>query len=136
MRQGRLLAGASDLARTARDVSGVSYVGHHAPDGAGADDLRRLALEIRRGLPQDRPGVVAVSGVAAQRPIVVVAVNDRGREWSLRAGALVREAAQVLGGGGGGKDDVAQGGGVDATRVDEALSRIEQAIGETVRGAS
>ncbi len=136
MRRGRLLAGASALASGARDVFGVSYVGHHAPDGAGADDLRRLALEVRGSLPGDRPGVVAVSGVDGERPLVVVAVNDRGREWNLSAGALVREAAQVLGGGGGGKDDVAQGGGVDASRVDEALARIEQAVGRAVTGGT
>jgi len=136
MRRGRLLAGASALASGARDVFGVSYVGHHAPDGAGADDLRRLALEVRGSLPDDRPGVVAVSGVDGERPLVVVAVNDRGREWNLSAGALVREAAQVLGGGGGGKDDVAQGGGVDASRVDEALARIEQAVGRAVTGGT
>ncbi len=136
VRQGQLLAGAAALAAAARDVFGVRYVGHHAADGAGADDLRRLALEIRGNLPADRPGVVAVSGVAGERPLVVVAVNDRGREWNLRAGALVREAAEVLGGGGGGKDDVAQGGGVDGSRVDDALGRIEQAIGQTVTGGA
>ncbi|MGH8774074.1 MAG: alanine--tRNA ligase [Jiangellaceae bacterium] len=136
MRRGRLLAGAATLAAGARDVFGVSYVGHHASDGVGADDLRRLALEVRGGLAADRPGVVAVSGVAGGRPLIVVAVNDRGREWKLRAGTLVRGAAQVLGGGGGGKDDVAQGGGTDPARVDEALSRVEHAIGETVTGGT
>ena len=34
-----------------------------------------------------------------------------------RAGQLVKVAAQALGGGGGGKDDVAQGGGIDVTKV-------------------
>jgi alanyl-tRNA synthetase len=41
-------------------------------------------------------------------------------------------AAQALGGGGGGKDDLAQGGGSDATRVTEALARVEHAVGERV----
>jgi alanyl-tRNA synthetase len=136
MRQGRLLAGAGDLARGARDVFGVSFVGHHAPDVTGADDLRQLALQVRGELAADRPAVVAVAGVAEGRPAVVVAVNDHGREWNLRAGALARAAAEVLGGGGGGKDDVAQGGGTDPARVDDALIRVEHAVGETVTGGS
>ena len=136
LRQGRLLADAPGLAKTARDVFGVAFVGHHAPDAAGADDLRRLALQIRAELAVDHPGVVAVVGVAGGRPSVVVAVNDRGREWNLRAGALVRVAAEVLGGGGGGKDDVAQGGGTDPSRVDDALVRLEHAIGEAVTGGT
>jgi alanyl-tRNA synthetase len=136
LRQGRLLADAPALAKSARDVYGVAFVGHHAPDGAGADDLRRLALQIRAELAPDRPGVVAVAGVAGERPGIVVAVNDRGREWNLRAGALVRVAAELLGGGGGGKDDVAQGGGTDPGRVDDALLRVEHAVGEAVTGGA
>ena len=136
IRQGRLLAAAPAVALEARDVYGVAYVGHHAPDGADADDLRRLALQVRDSLPGDRPAVVAVSGVAGERPLVVVTVNERGREWNLRAGTLVRDAAQILGGGGGGKDDVAQGGGADPSKIDDALNRIEHAVGEIVTGGS
>jgi alanyl-tRNA synthetase len=136
LRQSRLLAGAADLARGARDVFGVAYVGHHAPDGADPDDLRQLALQIRAEVAADRPAVVAVAAVAAGRPVVVVTVNERGREWNLKAGALARVAAEVLGGGGGGKDDVAQGGGVDPDRVDDALARVEHAVGEAVTGGS
>ena len=47
LRQGRLLADAPALANTARDVFGVAFVGHHAPDAAGADDVRRLAVQVR-----------------------------------------------------------------------------------------
>ena len=70
------------------------------------------------------------------RPVVVVAVNDKGREWGVKAGELVRVAAGVLGGGGGGKDDVAQGGGTDPAKVDEALRSIEHAVGQRVTGSA
>ena len=65
---------------------------------------------------------------------MVVAVNDKGREWGIKAGDLVRVAAQVLGGGGGGKDDVAQGGGTDPAKVDEALRQVEHVVGQRVTG--
>jgi alanyl-tRNA synthetase len=70
--------------------------------------------------------------VAGGRPVVVVAVNQKGREWGVKAGELVRVAASVLGGGGGGKDDVAQGGGSDASRVDEALDLVRSEVDHTV----
>ncbi len=60
--------------------------------------------------------------------MIVVAVNEGARAVGLRAGELVRVAAQTLGGGGGGKDDVAQGGGSDPSRVDDALRALEQAV--------
>jgi alanyl-tRNA synthetase len=128
-RRGQMLAGAVQLAEKPADVSGVAVVAHDAGP-LTADDARALALDIRGRLAADRPAVVAVAGVAKDRPVVVVATNDEARRWGVKAGELVRVAAGVLGGGGGGKDDVAQGGGTDASRIDEALRRIEAVIGE------
>ena len=45
-------------------------------------------------------------------------VIDRG----ISASEVIREAAEVVGGGGGGRDNVAQAGGRDASKLDEALS--------------
>jgi len=64
--------------------------------------------------------------------VVIIATNDAARQWGLRAGELVKVAAQTLGGGGGGKDDVAQGGGTDVIMVGEALAKVEHAVGERV----
>jgi alanyl-tRNA synthetase len=128
----QVLAAAGGLATAARDVYGVAFVGHDAGSGAGADELRSLALDVRGRLPGERPAVVAVTGVAKERPVVVVVTNEEARRWGIKAGDLVREAAKVLGGGGGGKDDVAQGGGTDAGRTAEALQRVEHVVGERV----
>jgi alanyl-tRNA synthetase len=137
LRRAQLLAGAATLADSAREIGGALVVAHQVPDGsANADDMRTLALEVRGRLPGDRPGVVAVAGVAGERPVVVVAVNDSGRNAGLKAGQLVRVAAQTLGGGGGGKDDLAQGGGADASKVGDALRQVEQAIGAAADGES
>jgi alanyl-tRNA synthetase len=132
MRQQQVLAQAGALVSGARDVFGVSFIGHDAGTGVGADDLRGLALDLRGRLGNDRPSVVAVAGVAKDRPVVIVATNDPARQWGVRAGDLVKVAARILGGGGGGKDDVAQGGGTDATKVAEALARVEHTVGERV----
>jgi alanyl-tRNA synthetase len=123
----RLLDAAADLARGAADVAGTAYVAHRAPDGTAADSIRKLALDIRGRLAPDRPGVVVVAGVPADRPTVVVAVNDAGRARGLAAGQLVLTAAGALGGRGGGKDDVAQGGG--APLGDGAAQAMEAAFG-------
>jgi len=107
----RLLDSAAELASGAADVAGAALVAHRVPDGVAADGIRKLALDIRGRLAADRPGVAVVVGVPADRPTVVVAVNDAGRARGITAGALVLVAAGALGGRGGGKDDVAQGGG-------------------------
>jgi alanyl-tRNA synthetase len=124
----QVLAAAGQLAGAAKDVYGVSFVGHRA-DGAGAGDVRKLALDIRGRLPQGRPGVVAIIGSTNGKPAVVVAVNDAARAWGISANALVKAAAGALGGSGGGKDDVAQGGGADVSRADQALVDVEHEVG-------
>jgi alanyl-tRNA synthetase len=127
VRVSQLLASAGDLAESAREVGGVASVGHRAPDGANAGDLRKLALDVR-GRISGRPGVVAVVGAANGRASVVVAVNDAAREQGVSANALVKLAAGTLGGSGGGKDDVAQGGGTEVGAADAALKQVAEAL--------
>jgi alanyl-tRNA synthetase len=111
LQSARLLGSAAELAGGAADVGGAALVTHRAADGTAADDMRKLAIDIRGRLQPGRPGVVVVTGLAGDRPTVVIAVNDAARQRGLSAGALVQKAAAALGGRGGGRDDVAQGGG-------------------------
>jgi alanyl-tRNA synthetase len=132
----RVLAAAGQLAASPTAVFGVGVVTPRAPDDTSADDVRRLVRDIRGRIPADRPAAVAGVAVANGRPVVVVAVNEKGREWGIKAGDLVRVAATTLGGGGGGKDDVAQGGGSDPSRADEALRQVEHTVGQRVTGSA
>ena len=130
IRMAQLLSSTGELAAGAKDVFGVAFVGHRV-DGAGAGDVRKLALDIRGRMPAGRPSVVAIIGSSNGKPAVVVAVNDEARAWGVSANALVKVAATALGGSGGGKDDVAQGGGADVTNVDQALVDVEHEVGRT-----
>jgi alanyl-tRNA synthetase len=133
VRSAQLLEVAGDLAARPEEVGGVAFVAHRTPDGSDADNIRKLALDVRGRMPADRPAVVMVVGVPADRPVVVVAVNDAARDRKLAAGALVGLAARALGGGGGGKPDVAQGGGAPlgpegAGRIDGAFAAVRDAL--------
>jgi alanyl-tRNA synthetase len=126
LRSAQLLGVSGDLAGRAEDVGGVAFVAHRVPDGTSADGIRVLALDVRGRLATDRPAVVVVAGVPADRPALVVAVNEGARQRGLAAGSLVKSAAGQLGGGGGGRDDVAQGGG--APLGDRTPAAIEEAF--------
>ncbi|HUJ04582.1 MAG TPA: alanine--tRNA ligase [Streptosporangiaceae bacterium] len=127
MRSAQLANVASDLVAGAQDVGGVAFVAHRAPDGTTADGIRKLALDVRGQIPPGRPGVVIVAGVPADRPAVVIALNEAARSLGLAAGALIGTATAALGGRGGGRDDIAQGGG--ATLGDRTSQAVTEAFG-------
>ncbi|GEP38503.1 alanine--tRNA ligase [Nocardioides psychrotolerans] len=122
-RVAQLLAGAGRLASSATRVGDVSVVAQRA-DGAGGGDVRTLALDVRSRMSAGEPGVVVIIGGVEGKVAVVAALNDEARSRGLSANDLVRAVGTLLGGKGGGKDDVAQGGGTDASRVDEALALV------------
>ncbi|MFI1095760.1 alanine--tRNA ligase [Streptomyces sp. NPDC020917] len=126
----KVLQAAAGLAEGAEDVKGVALVTGAVPDGTGADDLRRLVLDVRQRITGGRPVVVALFTVAGGRPLTVVATNEAARERGVKAGELVRTAAKTLGGGGGGKDDVAQGGGQNPAAVAEAMEAVRRLVAE------
>jgi alanyl-tRNA synthetase len=132
LRAARLLESAEQIAAGAEEISGMALVAHRVPDGTDADDIRKLALDVRGRLPRSQPAVVMIVGVPADRPVVVIAVNEAGRGFGLSAGNLVGIAARALGGGGGGRSDVAQGGGAPlapgSSVVDEAFGAVRAAL--------
>ncbi|MFB7541262.1 alanine--tRNA ligase [Streptomyces zaomyceticus] len=127
----KVLQAAAGLVDSAQDVRGLALVTGRVQDGTGADDLRKLVLDVRGRFPSDRPAVVALFTTANGKPLTVIATNEAARERGLKAGELVRTAAKTLGGGGGGKPDVAQGGGTNPEAVGEAIAAVERLVVET-----
>jgi alanyl-tRNA synthetase len=87
-------------------------------EGADATALRGLADDLRGMTGR----FVAVIGAATDgRPALLVAASRDLAAEGFDSGAIVRQAAPLIGGGGGGRPDLAQAGGKDASRLDEAL---------------
>ena len=113
-----------ELVAGAERVGPVQLVSAALGSVRSADDVRAVVLDVRQRLGSDA-AVVALVGEANGKPAIVVATNEAARDLGVKAGALVKVAAQVLGGGGGGKPDVAQGGGQDVTQIPAALKAIQ-----------
>ena len=128
-----VLADVNNIVAKSHDMWGIGYIAHRA-DGVSGNDLRTLALEIRNRV-QNTPSVVAVVGGSVDKPSVVIVTTQGARDRGLNAGVLVRVASETLGGRGGGKDDIAQGGGTDGARADDALKSVEYAIGHALQSA-
>ncbi len=113
------------------DVGGVKFSGQ-VLHGMDAKELRGLLDEAKKRMGS---GVAAIVAVNEGRATFAVAVTD---ELTSRFNAvdLVRAGVEALGGkGGGGRPDMAQGGGPDGAKADDALAAVRAALaGETVAG--
>ncbi|MGA2568371.1 MAG: alanine--tRNA ligase [Pseudolabrys sp.] len=109
-----------------RQVNGVKLIARSVT-GIELKDLRSLADE---GKKQVGSGVVAIVGLSAdgKAGLVVGVTEDLTKRFN--AVDLVKAGAAVLGGkGGGGRPDMAQAGGPDGSKADDALKAIEAALG-------
>ena len=109
-----------------RMVSGVSLLSARVT-APSMDVLREMTDWFRDRLDS---GVVALGTVLGERPALVVAVTPDLVERGVDAAKLVRGMAQIVGGGGGGKPALAQAGGRDPNRLDEALSQAPRMLEE------
>ena len=79
------------------------------------------------------PAVVVLGVPGEDRVNLLVAATPGAIERGVKAGAVVKAAAQAVGGGGGGRDNMAQAGGKDPAKLPEALAaaraEIERALG-------
>jgi alanyl-tRNA synthetase len=133
LRSQTVLSDVNNIVAKSHDMWGVGYIAHRA-DGVVGNDLRTLALEIRNRV-KSSPSVIAVVGGSVDKPSVVIVTTEGARDRGLDAGELVRVASETLGGRGGGKPDIAQGGGTDGARAEDALKSVEYAIGHALQSS-
>jgi len=125
VRSSQAMGEIENLAKTAKDIGGTSTITAVLPDGISADDLRKIALDLRN---RNAQSIVALISTSEAKPVLVVGVSDAARAAGFKAGALVKIGSTILGGGGGGKDDFAQGGGTDPKQGASALKAITDSI--------
>jgi alanyl-tRNA synthetase len=114
----------SDEGDAAKEINGVKTV-LRSVEGVSAKDLKGLADDAKAKLGS---GVVAFVAVADGKASLVVGVTDDLKD-RINAVDLVKVGAEQLGGkGGGGRPDMAQAGGPDGTKANEALAAIEQRL--------
>ncbi|MGH2973871.1 MAG: alanine--tRNA ligase [Solirubrobacterales bacterium] len=116
---------AERLVAAAADAGGVKLVAARA---ALADQKQLLELGNRVQSKLGGDSAVVLGGADGGKVALVVLVSKGGVERGLSAAEVVREAAPIIGGGGGGRDDMAQAGGKDASKLDEALAAARVAV--------
>ncbi|WP_064712636.1 alanine--tRNA ligase [Rhizobium bangladeshense] len=117
--------GQGGSADAVREVAGVKFLGK-AISGVDPKDLKGLADDGKTSIGS---GVVALVGVSddGKASAVVAVTPDLVQRYS--AVDLVRIASAALGGkGGGGRPDMAQAGGPDGSKADDAIEAVALAL--------
>ena len=115
------------LLALAKPAGSITLIAENIGSVGSSDELRSLVLSVRDRLGSSA-SVVALAAEVAGKPAVIVATNEESRNGGVKAGALAKIAAGILGGGGGGRDDVAQGGGTELPKITAALNAIGAAV--------
>ncbi len=116
---GSTSGGLDEMLKQARDFPGGKALAVRLAAGDGAT-LRETAEKLRDSLG---PSIVLVGAAPKDKAMLVLTVSKSliGR---YSAGDLIRPIAEVLGGSGGGRPDMAQAGGTQVDRLDEALESL------------
>jgi len=113
------------LATRVREAGGVRYLVARC-DGSSMELLRENIDYFKDKLGS----CIALLGAATGGKVHFVAGVTSDLTGKVHAGELVKKVAVVTGGGGGGRPDLAQAGGKDANKIDEALANGEKLIRE------
>ena len=99
-------------------------------DGMGANDMKALGDQTKAKL--ENGAVVLASNVDGKITFVAMATKE-AVEKGVHSGNIIKEITAICGGRGGGKPDMAQGGASDASKIDEALNKVEEIISNMIK---
>ncbi|RXZ84485.1 alanine--tRNA ligase [Paenibacillaceae bacterium] len=119
---GRIEAGS--LESKAKSVGGVTLLSTEVSAGS-MDALRGIADELKGKLAS---AVLVLGATQEDKVNFVVSISPDLIKQGFHAGKLIKEIAAVCGGGGGGRPDLAQAGGKDPSKLNDALLRAEELV--------
>ena len=110
------------------DVDGVKVIAARtsAPD---SEAMREMGDFLKAKLSS---AVVVLASVVDGSPILIAMVTPDLVAKGLHAGNMVRDTAKVMGGGGGGRPEMAQAGGRNASKLEEALKGVPDLVRQTL----
>ena len=117
-------------AKVSNIMAGIKHIGNinlltAQVDGMSADEMKTMADKVKA----DVQNSVAVMGSLTDGKITFVAMASKDAvKAGVHCGNIIKEITAIAGGRGGGKPDMAQGGGADANKIDDALARVDEIV--------
>ncbi|NLY44721.1 MAG: alanine--tRNA ligase [Tissierella sp.] len=115
---------AQDIINSSTDLDGSKVIAYKV-ENMDMDSLRNLGDEIRNKIGS---GIVVLASVNGDKVTFLAMATKDLNSKGISAGNIVREVAKVTGGNGGGRPDMAQAGGKDTTKVEDALGIVPELV--------
>ena len=120
---------ADDILSSKGNIDDVSFITYKV-DNMDMNELRNLGDELRNRLGS---GVIVLASVKNDKISFVGMVTKDLTGKGIHAGNIIKEVAKATGGSGGGRPDMAQAGGKDIEKIDEALTLVSELIKNQVK---
>ncbi|MCY7691950.1 alanine--tRNA ligase [Bacillus altitudinis] len=106
------------------EVGGVNVL----TEKVNAKDMNHLRTMVDDLKAKLGSAVIVLGAVQNGKVNISAGVTKDVIEKGLHAGKLVKQAAEICGGGGGGRPDMAQAGGKQPEKLEEALATVEESV--------
>lgn len=118
-----------DLVQKAQIVDGVKVIST-VLENVDRSELRSIVDDLKNKLGS---GVVVLGSVTDSKPALIAGVTpDLTKSKGLNAGNIVKDVAKIIGGSGGGRPDLAQAGGREPAKLQEAIEAVVGIVGEYI----
>ena len=121
----KLVKGAEeDILNSAKEINGIKVVTSSLKDIDG-NALRDLADKVRNKMDC---GIVVLASELSGKVNLVAMATKSSLEKGIHCGKVIKEIATITGGGGGGRPDMAQAGGKNPEKINEALLKVYEIV--------
>jgi alanyl-tRNA synthetase len=111
-------AAVGDVTAEAEDIDGVKVLVKKLDD-VDMNDMRTLGDELKGKLGES---LIVLASAKNGKVSLMATATDGAVKKGAHAGNLIRTAAKLVGGGGGGRPNMAQAGGKEVSKLDDALA--------------
>lgn len=94
-------------------------------DGMSVPELKSMADAAKNEM---KSGVIVLASNADGKITFIAMAMKEAVAQGIHCGKIIKEVTEICGGKGGGKPDMAQGGGKDVMKIDDALAKVDEIV--------